>query len=93
MISISSLVIAAWRVRLILDGEPVDHVAGVAGGIVHRGHPAALLRRGIFQQRAENLNGDVARQQGGQDLVLVRLIFDRGARRSAPPPLRPAVPE
>ncbi len=38
MISISSLVICAWRVRFIWMVRAVDHVAGVARGVVHRGH-------------------------------------------------------
>src|SRR6188472_2806142 len=29
------------------DGQPVDHVAGVAGGVVHRAHPRALLGRAV----------------------------------------------
>ena len=63
---------------VVLDRQPVDHVARVARRIVHRGHPAALLGRGIFQQRAEDLDRDVARQQLGEDFLLVGLIFDRG---------------
>src|SRR5262245_56909744 len=51
------------------------HVAGVARGAVHRGHARALLGRGIFQERAEHLHGDVARQQLGQDVELVRRVF------------------
>src|SRR3954454_15074398 len=52
---------------VVLDGQAVDHVAGVAGGVVHRRHPAALLRRGVLEQRAEYLDGDVAGEELAQD--------------------------
>src|SRR3546814_19451507 len=64
----------------ILDREAVDHVAGVARGIVHRGHAAALFGRRILQQRAEDLDRDVARQEIGEDRFLVGLIRDGGRR-------------
>src|SRR5581483_8755840 len=35
------------------QGLLADHLAGVARGIVHRGHARALLGSGIFQERAE----------------------------------------
>ena len=78
MISTSSVVIAAWRRAVVLDGQLLDQVAGVARGIVHRGHLAALLRRRILAHRAEQLDRDVARQQVGEDLFLVGLVVDRG---------------
>ena len=52
-----------------------DHFAGVAGGVVHRGHLRAVERGGVLEQRAEDLHRDVARQQLGEDLVLVGLVF------------------
>src|SRR5947199_1642912 len=55
------------------DGEPVDHVAGVAGRIVHRGHPRALLARIILEERRIELYCEIARQQSGKDLRLLRL--------------------
>ena len=65
---------------VIVQGQPVDHVAGVAGGVVHRGHPRALLARGVFEERRVDLHREVARQQLGQDLLLVRLeLVDRAA--------------
>src|SRR5439155_21021876 len=44
-------------------------------GVVHRRHLRAEERCGIFEERAENLPRDVARQQLGKDLVLVGLVF------------------
>ena len=41
----------------------LDHLAGVARGVVHGAHPRALLGRGVLEQRPEDLHGDVARQQ------------------------------
>ncbi len=52
-----------------------DHVAGVAGGIVHRAHAGALLGGGVLQQRAEDLHGDIARQQVGENVDLVGLVL------------------
>src|SRR6185369_6502857 len=60
---------------VVLDGQAVDHVAGIAGRIVHRGHTAALLGCRIFKHRPEQLDGDIARQQIGENLFLVGLIF------------------
>src|SRR3569623_2010458 len=50
---------------VVLDRQAVDHVAGIAGRIVHRRHAAALFRRCILEQSAEDLDGDVARQKLG----------------------------
>src|SRR5665213_3289505 len=69
-----------------LPGSIVDqrllanHVAGVAGGIVHRAHLGAVERGVVFQQRAEDLHRQIARQQAGQNLVFFRLIFVRRRR-------------
>src|SRR5262245_25387941 len=63
-----------------LQGDPLDHVAGVAAGVVHRGHLRAIEARSVLQQHAEDLHGDVAWQQIGQDLALARLeLVDRAA--------------
>src|SRR5687767_10844846 len=40
---------------VVLDGQLVDQLAGVARGVVHRGHRRALFRRLILEQRAEQL--------------------------------------
>ena len=75
MISISSLVIIAWRVRLYLSVCLLDHVARVAGRVVHGAHARALLRGGVFEQCAEDLRRDVARQELGEDFILLGLEF------------------
>jgi len=52
--------------------QPLDHVARVARGIVHGGHPRALFRGGGFEQRLVDLDGEVARQQFRQDLEVAK---------------------
>src|ERR1700710_2985196 len=52
-----------------------DHVAGVAGGVVHRAHLGAVERGVVFQQRAKYLYREIARQQAAQDLVFFWLVF------------------
>src|SRR5713101_2913608 len=65
---------------VVAHGLPFDHVAGVAGGIVHRRHARALLGGRVLQQRPEHLHGDVERQELGQDVFLVGFVFvDRAA--------------
>src|SRR5688572_20850799 len=66
---------------VVLQCEPVDHFARVAGRRIHRGHARALLGRGVLEQRAENLHGYVARQQLGEDLGFVRLVIVHRACR------------
>src|SRR3954447_10600444 len=51
-----------------------DHLAGVSRRVVHRAHARALLGRGVLQECAEDLYREIARQQLGQDLVLLRLV-------------------
>src|SRR3546814_10811648 len=51
---------------IVLDRELVDQIASVACRIVHRCHRGTLLGCRIFQQRAENLDGHVTRQQCGE---------------------------
>ena len=83
MISISSLVICGLAGPVVVERQAVDHVAGVAGGVVHRGHARALLAGRVLEQRGEDLHRDVARQQLGQDRLLVGLeLVDRRAPRS-----------
>src|ERR1700730_430988 len=62
------------------QGLLADHVAGVAGGVVHRAHLRAVERGVVFQQRAADLHREIARQQAGQDLVFFRLVFVRCRR-------------
>src|SRR6266581_1093924 len=62
------------------QGLLADHVAGVAGGVVHRAHLRAVERGVVFQQRTENLHREIARQQARQDFVFFRLIFVRRRR-------------
>src|SRR6516164_5313312 len=33
---------------VVVEGQAVDHLAGVAGRVVHCGHPRPLLTRGAF---------------------------------------------
>src|SRR3546814_16248377 len=64
---------------LVDQGQAIDHVAGVACRIVHRGHARAMLARRVLQQRLEDLHGDVGRQQRGEDLLLAGLVLIDGA--------------
>src|ERR1700722_10485666 len=59
---------------IVDQGLLANHVAGIAGGIVHRAHLRAVERGVVFQQRAEDLDCQIARQQAGQNLVFFRLI-------------------
>src|SRR3954453_13094211 len=59
-------------------GLLANHFPRVAGGVVHRAHLRAVERGVVLQQRAEDLHRDIARQQAGQEFVLLRLIFVGG---------------
>ena len=81
MISMSSVVIAAWRVRLYwidrrLIMSPALRVA-LSIAVICDAVEAGL----VLEQSAIDLHRDVARQEVGEDLLLVRLILDRGRRR------------
>src|SRR4051812_11113713 len=56
---------------VIVQGQPVDHLTGVTGGVVHRRHARTLLAGGAFDQRAEQLDRHVPGQQGREDGLLV----------------------
>ena len=55
---------------VILQGQAVDKLAGIAGRVVHRGHRSGLLTGGIFQHRRQDLRVEIARQQGLQNFRL-----------------------
>src|SRR4051794_21098182 len=62
--------------RAVVDQRLLaDHFAGVAGGVVHRRHLRAVERGVVLEQRAEDLDREIARQQARQDLVLLGLVF------------------
>src|SRR5215469_17640203 len=64
--------------RAVVDQRLLaDHLAGVAGGAVHRRHLRAVERRIVLEQGAEDLHRKIARQEARQDHVLFRLIFVR----------------
>src|SRR5262245_60208592 len=52
-----------------------NHLARVAGGVVHRSHLRAVERGCILQKRAKDLHRDIARQKVDQDFLLIRLVF------------------
>src|SRR5580698_10293237 len=62
---------------IVDQGLLADHVAGIAGRVVHRAHLRAVERSVVFQKRPEDLHREITRQQAGQDLVLLRLVFVR----------------
>src|ERR1700722_12006090 len=41
---------------IVVQGQPLDHVASVTGRVVHRGHARAMLAGGTFQQRRVGLH-------------------------------------
>src|SRR3954453_10797241 len=45
----------------------LDHVAGVAGGVVHGAHAGALLGGRVLEKRAKDLDREVARQEAFED--------------------------
>src|SRR5690348_1032277 len=57
-----------------------DHLAGIARGAVHRAHLRAVEGRAVFEQRAEDLNGHVPRQELGQNVRLLRFVFVDSSR-------------
>src|SRR4051794_12059869 len=59
---------------VVVQRQPVDHVTGVARGIVHRGHLAGIEAGSAFQHGAVDLDRQVARQQRGEDRLLARLV-------------------
>src|SRR5437870_3291241 len=60
---------------IVVHRQPVDHIAGVAGGVVHRGHARALLARRVFEERGIDLHREVVGQQLGEDLLFRGLEF------------------
>src|SRR5215213_951602 len=60
---------------VVVERQLADHVAGVARGVVHRAHLAAVEAGRILEQGAVDLDGEVARQEGGEDLLLRRLVL------------------
>ena len=64
---------------VIEKGQVGDHLAGVAGGGIHRAHLRGVEARVVLKQRRQNLHRDVARQQRAEDGLLVRLVLVAGA--------------
>src|SRR5215469_15186060 len=67
-----------------------DHLAGVAGGIIHGAHLRAIERGGVLAQRPEYLHRDIARQQLRENLLLVGLVLIAYAARAERSALRAA---
>ena len=64
IISISSLVITAWRVKLNWIVKPVDHVAALRRGVSIAEHPPrACSEAAVLEQRREDLRGPRPRGQ------------------------------
>ena len=55
-----------------LQGVRLDELARVLGGVAHRGHARAVLGRGRLEQRAEDRDLDVDRDEPLEDLVRAR---------------------
>ena len=81
MISISSLVIMRLTGAVVDHRLLADHVAGVAGGVVHRAHLRAV-HEAVFSSSARKICTAMLRGSSSvEDLVLVRLVFV-GRRRA-----------
>src|SRR5690242_8904003 len=52
---------------VVVQRQALDHIAGIACGVVHRGHARPMLARGTFEQCAEDRDGKRLRQQSGED--------------------------
>src|ERR1051326_9521521 len=63
-----------------LNGKRFDEVACVARGAVHCGHLCGEEAGLVFQERGQDLDGDVLGQQCGEDFILVGLVIIDGAR-------------
>src|SRR5262245_34026659 len=60
---------------VVAQRQLIDHVARIARGAIHGAHARPLFGGGILQQAAENLAGDIARQQLAQNFVFARLVL------------------
>src|SRR3954447_8366212 len=60
---------------VVLQRQLADHVACVARRRIHGAHLRAEFAGDIFQQRAKNLNADIARQERRENFAFVRLVF------------------
>src|SRR6266446_11390 len=64
---------------VVLQSQAVEDITGVAGCRIHGTHSRALFRGCVFQERAEDLHRDVARQQIGEDFGFIGFIFVNGS--------------
>src|SRR5580658_2029515 len=62
--------------------QRLDHIAGIAGGCIHRGHASGVLGGHRFQERMKNLDTDVLRKNSLKKL-LGRLLVDIVYRRAS----------
>src|SRR5215475_11818850 len=59
---------------VVLDGQEVDHVAGVLGRGFHGRHAGAVLARHRLHERTVHLRGHVPRKQRSQDRLRPGLV-------------------
>src|SRR5690606_36008148 len=59
---------------VVLEREPVDHVGRVAGRGVHGRHAGAVLGGHGLEDRAEDLDLQVEREEGVEEALLARLV-------------------
>src|SRR3954447_10556463 len=63
-----------------LQSQVLDELAGVLGGVAHRGHARAVLGGGGLQQGAVDRDLHVVGHQALEDLLRVGLVLDERAR-------------
>src|SRR6202011_2700067 len=67
---------------VVVEGEAIDHLSGIAGGTVHRRHPRTLLARRVLEQCRIDLHRQVLRQQLREDFFFGGFEFVDRTRQS-----------
>src|ERR1700756_4374364 len=66
---------------VVVQRQALDHVARVAGCVVHGGHTRTMLAGGAFQQRAIHRNGERLWEEAREDGLLVGLELVGGTAK------------
>src|SRR4051812_26855336 len=67
--------------RAVVDQRLLaDHVAGIAGRVIHRAHLPAVDRWFVLKRRAEDLSPEIARQQPAEIPVSPRFLLEKRRR-------------
>jgi hypothetical protein len=69
---------------VVIHRQLVDHLAGIARGVIHGAHACALLGSRIFEQRPKNLHRNVSRNEIVEDRHRIRFVFIGGIAAAFP---------